>query len=206
MEETKTTTTGTEQTTEQNTTKPNTEPETTGTDSGEVEKPEVTVESVMAELAQAKAEAEKTKKALDKALKEKGDLTKKYRETLTEQQRVDMEKQEQDEEHRAYVMELEEFKKKAEAKERYMMQGMTADVATKAAEAEVSGDMAALSEIQRQHTESVLKEAKSEWQKSIPQAQFGTGEYSSMTKEEILKISNPQERQRAIAQNLNLFK
>lgn len=195
-----------QQTAEPQATEPKTEPATTGADTGEGEKPEVTVESVMAELAQAKAEAEKSKKALDKALKEKGDLTKKYRETLTEQQRVDMEKQEQDEEHRLYVLELEEFKRKTEAKDRYMMQGMSTEVATKAAEAEVSGDMAALSEIQRQHTESVLKEAKSEWQKSIPQAQFGTGEYSSMTKDEILKISNPQERQRAIAQNLNLFK
>ena len=204
MEDVKTTT-GTEQTTEP-TTEQKTDPTTPASEVGEGEKPEVTVESIMAELAQAKAEAEKSKKALDKALKEKGDLTKKYRETLTEQQRVDMEKQEQDEEHRLYVLELEEFKRKTEAKERYMLQGMSVEVATKAAEAEVTGDMEALSEIQRQHTENELKAAKEEWQKSIPQIQFGTGEYSSMTKDEILKISNPQERQRAIAQNLNLFK
>ena len=102
-------------------------------------------------------------------------------------------------------MELEEFKRKTEAKERYLMQGMSVEMATKAADAEVSGDMEALTDIQRQHTEATLKAARAEWQKSIPQPNFGTGEYSSMSKKDILAIKDTAERQKAILANRQLF-
>lgn len=167
--------------------------------------PEVTMESLMEEIARLKTSEQKTKLALDKALKEKGDLTKQYREVLTESQQAKIDKETADEEHRQYVSELEAFKRKTEAKDRYLMQGMSADMAEKAAEAEVSGDMDALADIQKQHTETVLKNAKTEWQKSIPQLQFGVDGNSTMTKEQILGIKDEQERIRAIAKNINQF-
>ncbi len=167
--------------------------------------PEVTMESLMEEIARLKTSEQKTKLALDKALKEKGDLTKQYREVLTETQQAKIDKETADEEHRQYVSELEAFKRKTEAKDRYLMQGMSTDMAEKAAEAEVSGDMDALADIQKQHTETVLKNAKTEWQKSIPQPQFGVDGNSAMTKEQIFGIKDEQERIRAIAKNINQF-
>lgn len=167
---------------------------------------EVTMESLMEEAARARAAEQKMKLALDKALKEKGDLTKQYREVLTESQQAKIDKENADEEHRQYVAELEAFKRKTEAKNRYLMQGMGAEMAEKAAEAEVSGDMDALADIQKQHTETVLKSARAEWQKTIPQPKFGVDGNADMSKEEILAIEDPVKRRMEIAKNISKFR
>lgn len=138
--------------------------------------PEVTIESLMARVAELEAEGKKNKTALDKALKEKGDITKQYREVLTEAQQAKIDKENADEEHRQYVAGLEEFKKKAEAKARYALQGMSVELADKAAEAEIAGDMDALATIQRQNTENLIKQKEAEWLKSRPQVATGAGE------------------------------
>lgn len=162
-------------------------------------------ESLMAEIARMKVNEQKMKKELDKALKEKGEVTKALRAKQTAAELEDEAKREEEERHQAYVAELEEFKRKTEAKERYLMQGMSVEMAARAADAEVSGDMDALTDIQRQHTEATLKAAKEEWKKSIPQPQHGNGEYSSMTKEEIMAIKDNDARIQAIARNQHLF-
>lgn len=173
----------------------------------ENKEPEVTVESLMARVAELEAKEAKTKAALDTALKEKGEITKQYRATLTEAQQAKLDQEAADEEYKAYVAGLEAYQKKNEAMKRYMtVQKMPADLAEKAADAEIAGDMDALTAIQNQHSESKLKEARADWQKSIPQPQFGTGEYSSMTKEEIMAIKDDETRVQAIAQNQHLFK
>lgn len=171
----------------------------------ESNEPEVTVESLMAELAELKATNERNKKALDKTLKEKGDLTKQYRDLLSDSQKAKLDKEAADEEHKQYVTSLEEFKHKTEAKDRYIMQGMTPEMASEAAEAEVTGDMDKLAEIQKQHTELLLKEKERELIETRQQPEFGTGEYSSMTKEQIFAIKDREERKKAIAANMNLF-
>ncbi len=162
-------------------------------------------DALMAEIARMRVSEQKMKKELDKALKEKGEVTKALRAKQTAAELEDEAKREEEERHQAYVMELEEFKRKTEAKERYLMQGMSVEMATKAADAEVSGDMEALTDIQRQHTEATLKAARAEWQKSIPQPNFGTGEYSSMSKKDILAIKDTVERQKAILANRQMF-
>lgn len=162
-------------------------------------------DALMAEIARMRVSEQKMKKELDKALKEKGEVTKALRAKQSAAELEDEAKREEEERHQAYVMELEEFKRKTEAKERYLMQGMSVEMATKAADAEVSGDMEALTDIQRQHTEATLKAARAEWQKSIPQPNFGTGEYSSMSKKDILAIKDTAERQKAILANRQLF-
>lgn len=177
------------------------------TDNPDVENAEsgANTDALMAEIARMKVSEQKMKKELDKALKEKGEVTKALRAKQTAAELEDEAKREEEERHQAYVMELEEFKRKTEAKERYLMQGMSVEMATKAADAEVSGDMEALTDIQRQHTEATLKAARAEWQKSIPQPNFGTGEYSSMSKKEILAIKDTAERQKAILANRQMF-
>ena len=143
---------------------------------GSGSEPEVTLESLMAKIATLEVENKKNKAALDKALKEKGDITKQYREVLTEAQQAKIDKENADEEQKQYVADLEKFKKTAEAKARYALQGMSEEMAVKAAEAEINGDMDALATIQKQHTETLIKQKEAEWQKSRPPVNAGTGE------------------------------
>lgn len=178
-----------------------TETSTKATETNEPSTP--TVEELLAQLATERATNEKNKAALDKALKEKGDLTKSLRAKQSAEELEAEAKKEQEEQQKAYIAELETFKHKAEAKARYAMQGMDAETAEKAAEAEISGDMDALSKIQMQHTETLVKQKQAEWMKSRPQP--NAGQYSSMTKEQILAITDRDERIKAIAMNPNLF-
>ncbi len=179
-------------------------PDTTANETGaEDNKP--TIEELMAQLAQEKAARAKDKAALDKALKEKGELTKNLRARSTQQQMEEDAKREEEEARTAYIKELEAYKHKNEAKERYLLQGMTAELATKAADAEVSGDMDALADIQKQHTDALLKAKEKEWKASRPPLNAG-GAASGMSREEVFAIGDTEERVKAIAQNIELFK
>lgn len=66
-------------------------------------------------------------------------------------------------------------------------------------------DHASIALIIEREKEKAVKEAKAEWQKSIPQPNFGTGEYSSMSKKDIMAIKDSAERQKAILANRQLF-
>lgn len=154
----------------------------------EANEPEVTMESLMERIASLEVENKRNKAALDKALKEKGDITKQYRDVLTEAQQAKIDKETADEEHRQYVESLEMFKAKAEARARYALQGMSEEMAVKAAEAEISGDMDGLAMIQKQHTEAIIKAKEAEWLKSRPQVNAGSGNESIVTKEQFEKM------------------
>ena len=162
-------------------------------------------QELMAQIAQLKADATRYKTALDKALKENGGLTKQLRARMNAEEQEEAAKAEAEEQRKAYIAELEGYKQKNEAKERYLLQGMSAELAVKAAEAEVTGDMDLLADIQKQHTDSLIKAKEAEWKKSRPAVNAGDGD-ATMTKEEIFAIKDASERQKAIAKNLALFK
>lgn len=61
-------------------------------------------------------------------------------------------------------------------------------------------DHASIALIIEREKEKAVKDAKAEWQGSQRQPNFGTGEYSSMTVEEAMKIPNREQRLRALAQ------
>lgn len=164
-----------------------------------------TVEELMAQLAQERAARVKDKAALDKEMKKNQELTRSLRSKQTQQEIEDDAKREEAERLQTYVAELEAYKHKNEAKERYLLQGMNAELATKAAEAEVKGDMDALADIQKQHTTALLKEKEKEWKASRPQLNAGSGTGSGMSKEEIMAIADTEERIKAMAQNMELF-
>ena len=157
------------------------------------------------QLAEERAVRAKDKAALDKALKQVGDLTKQLRSKQTQQEIDDEAKKAAEEETKEYISSLEAYKRENEAKERYLLQGMDTEMAKKAASAEVAGDMDALVNIQRQHTETLIKAKEAEWKKSMPKAYIGDGNYPAMTKEEILAIEDDEERTKAIARHLNMF-
>lgn len=162
-----------------------------------------TYEDALAEIAAARAEAKKLKAERDAALKKAGDTTKALRAKQSEEERKAEEEQAKLEERNEYIKGLEEYKARNEAKNRYLIQGMDAELAAQAAEAEISGDMDALADIQKKHTESLIKAKEAEWKKNSPRVNFSSD--SSMTKEEIMAIADEGERQRAIAQHLDLF-
>lgn len=160
------------------------------------------IEEVMARAAQAEADAKKWKNEFDKQSSQIASLKKTVQSLQTAEQRKESEDREAKEAFEAEHARLQNFEKRTLAKDRYLMQGMSVEMAEKAADAEVSGNMDELANIQKQHTESTLKSARAEWQKSIPQPQFGTGEYSSMTLDEAMKIPDREQRLRAIAKSL----
>lgn len=183
------------------TTTPDTD-QTSGTNEPENETVK-TYEDALAEIAAAKAEAKKFKSERDAALKKAGDTTKALRARQSEEERKAEEEQAKQEERNEYIKGLEEYKARNEAKNRYLIQGMSTELAEQAAEAEVTGDMDALAEIQRKHTEALIKAKEAEWKKNSPRVNFGSD--STMTKEEILAIDDDNERQRMMAQHLELF-
>ena len=191
-------------------TEDSTQPDESGNDTGNEgtqgdDKPAKTYEDAMAEIAAAQAEVKKLKAERDNALKKAGDATKQLRAKMTEAE-LEAEKQAQEsEERQAYLKDLETYKAENEALKRYRLQGMSEDLAAQAAKAEIEGDMDALADIQKQHTQALLKEKEAEWKASRPRVNIGNGEDSSMTKEEILAIKDVNERQKAIAAHLDLF-
>lgn len=190
-----------------------TEDVTVTTDEADTEKTK-TYEDAMAEIAAAQAEAKKAKADRDAALKKAGEATKQLRAKMTEAE-LEAEKVAQEkEEHDAYVKDLESFKRKTEAKERYANQcgaelsdlKLVAELAEKAADAETKGDMDTLADVNRQYVQAIRKQDKAQFMGSRGRVNFSDGDDStSMTKEEILAIKDPKERQIAIAKNLKLF-
>lgn len=131
--------------------------------------PEITLESLMAEMAKLKAENAKNKTALDKALHNNGELTKQLRAKMTASEQEEEAKREAEEAQKNRIKDLENYKAKSEARERYMTTiGMTPELAKEAAEAEVAGDMDALASVYKRHQEAALKAHEAEWLKKRP--------------------------------------
>lgn len=102
---------------------------------------EVTVESLMAQLAQANAANAKLKADNDKLCTSEGNLRKQLRAKQTAEEQEAEAKAEQQAQHEAYVKDLEKFKAVTESSERYLSMGMDKDLARATATAEVEGAM-----------------------------------------------------------------
>lgn len=147
-----------------------------GQEENQENKQQPTIEELMTALAKEKAEKAKLKNSFDEAASEAAKFKKQLRERQSAKEIEDEEKLKAQEEQKRYIAELEAFKKKAEAEARYALQGMNKELATKAAEAEVKGDMDELASIQRKHTETLLKEKEKEWLKNRPDVNAGNGD------------------------------
>lgn len=163
------------------------------------------IEELQARLAAKEAAYAKLKAANDKTSKSEAELKRQLREKMSTQEQEAAIKEEEAQRQKEYIESLEDYKRRNEAKERYMMQGMDGELAVKAADAEVTGDMDALADIQKQHTDNLLRAKEAEWKKSRPRVNFGDGSYSNMTREEIMAIDDRTERRKAIAANQELF-
>lgn len=154
--------------------------------------------------AKAEADRDRFKKSVDKLTSEVAERNRKDRAKLSEEERVAAERQE----------EYERLKEKAEADARELnhlkavsaYKGISEDkVVEKLIEAISDSDHAAIAKIISDECEKAVKAKEAEWKVNRPAGYVGSGSYPSKTKEEIKAIKDPLERQRAIAENIELF-
>lgn len=161
-----------------------------------------TIDELMAQLAAEKAEKERYKNANDKLSKEAADTKRQLRAKQTaEEQEAEAQKEAKrlaDEERETLRKENNRFKAIAAYKS---LDEKTVD---KLLEAVSDADHASISAIIEAEVQKAVKEAKAEWMKSRPPV--NVGQYSSMTKEQIMAIADRDERRKAMAQNMDLFK
>ena len=160
------------------------------------------VDALMAELAAEKAARLKDKAALDKALKEKGDLTKTLRAKMTASEQEEELKKEaerqREEELNSVKSELNHIKAVA-AYKAISDEKIVEELINAISDA----DHAAIANIIENEKSKAVKIAQAEWMKSRPPVNNGSG--VAMTKEQILAIQDQAERQRMIAANMELF-
>jgi hypothetical protein len=148
-----------------------------GTDkNGQEQEQPVTIESLMADMAKLRAENAKIKLDRDKALHNNGELTKQLRAKMTASEQEEAAKKEREEAQQKEIDDLKNYKRRSEARERYLTLGMSPEHAKQAAEAEVAGDMEALANVQKLHTDTLLKTKEAEWLKSRPDVNSGHDE------------------------------
>ena len=195
MADTNTTTT----TTKATETQVNTGQEPTTTQENETKTP--TVEELMAQLASERAEKEKYKNASDKASSEVAQYKKQLRSKQTAE--------EQEAEAKAEAERLQNEKYENAIKELNHMKAVSAykNVSEKSIEtlieAVAEGDHSAIATIIDNEVKAAVTAAKAEWMKTRPAV--NAGKYSSMTREQIMAISDRDERLKAIALNPTLF-
>ena len=161
-----------------------------------------TVEELMAQLASERAEKERNKLALDKALKEKGDITKQLRAKQTaEEQEAEAKKEAQ----RIADEEIESMRKELNHIKAVNAYKNISDekVVEKLIGAISESDHNSISQIIANECKKAVAEAESKWLKDRPRVQHG--QYSGLSKEQIMTISDRNERLKAIAENQNLF-
>lgn len=157
--------------------------ETTGTEPKADTK---TAEEMYAELL---AENKRMKKAVDKATADASDWKKKFLATQSESEKLSMEKAERD---AALKEELEALRKESKVNKfakSFMACGYSEEMATKAAEAQYSGDTDELFRLQKLHSENMAKQIRADIMKSMPVPATGNDDGVHITQEQFDKMS-----------------
>ena len=160
------------------------------------------IDELLAQLAQERADKEKYKTANDKLSKSEAEMKRQLRAKLTaEEQEAEAQKEAQrlaDEERESMRRELNHIK----AVNAY--KGIEDEKAVETLIDAVSeADHIAIATIIENEKKKAVAIAEAEWLKTRPRMQ--SGQYSSMTKEQIMGIADPSERVKAIASNPHLF-
>ena len=161
--------------------------ETTETTTKENDAPKV--EDLMSELAQLKADMARNKNALDKALREKGEITKKLREKQTAEEAEAEAKAEAEAARAEREAEMEKTIATYEAKSMFAEMGLSGNDLETAVKAKIDGDEKTVYSVIVKHFEkkyeSALKTKESEWLGNRPQVNVGVGESgTALTKEQ----------------------
>lgn len=175
------------------------DPKTESETEPEIDGSKPTVEELMAKIAEKDVEVQKLQNKNNALSSENAKQKQIIRANQTAEQREADEK--------AEALRLANEEKEAAQKELNHMKAIAAyknisdeKVVENLIEAISDSDHASIALIIEREKEKAVKEAKAEWQKTIPQPNFGTGEYSSMTVAEAMKIPDREQRLRALAQ------
>lgn len=145
-----------------------------------------TAEEMYAELL---AENKRMKKAVDKATADASDWKKKFLATQSESEKLSMEKAERD---AALKEELEALRKESKVNKfakSFMACGYSEEMATKAAEAQYSGDTDELFRLQKLHSDNMAKQIRADIMKSMPVPATGNDDDVHITQEQFDNMS-----------------
>ena len=117
----------------------------------------------------------RSKVALDKALREKGELTKQLRARMSAEEQLAAAKKEAEEAKDRELEELKGWKAKVEATERYKSLEMDDTLAKETAEAEISGDMEKVRSCFERHIKAVKENTLKKFLADRPQIAAGNG-------------------------------
>lgn len=192
-----------ENVTTQNTETTVTENQQTATNQTDNTSKSPSVEELMAQLATAKADAEKYKNANDKLSKSEAEMKRQLRAKLTaEEQEAEAQKEAQrlaDEERESMRKELNHIKAvnayKSIPDEK---------VVENLIDAISDADHNTIAQIIENEKKKAVAEAEQQWMKDRPRVNHG--QHSTMSKEDIMAIKDPYERQSIMAQNIELFR
>ena len=155
-----------------------------------------------ATIAQAQSENEKLKRVNDKLSKENAENKRQVRATMTADEQAKAEQEE-------LIKQLKERAEQAEAENNHnkavaSYKDISDDtVVEQLIDAISDKDHASIAKIIANEKAKAVKDAQAEWMKSRPPVNNGT--FTSMSQDEIMKIKDPIERQKAIAQNISSF-
>jgi len=150
------------------------------------------VEELLAKIAQLESDSVKNKSVLDKALKEKGEITKRLREKQTAEEaeaeaRAEAEKQREERE-----AEKDKIIARYEAEKRFLAMGMSGEVLESAVKAKLNGDedglYSVISKFFNDKANADIKAKENEWLGNRPPVNVGVGNSSALTKEQFNKM------------------
>lgn len=141
------------------------------------------------ELAKAMAEIKKLKSTADKNASEAADYKKKWRSTLDEQQQANLAKEEADKAMREELEALRRESSVSKFEKQFLAMGYSAELATKAANAQIDGDLDTLLGVQSSFIEQIKKNVKAESTKNMPTPPISNDAETSMTQEEFDKLT-----------------
>ena len=145
-----------------------------------------TAEELYAELL---AENKRMKKAFDKASGEAAEYKRQLMATKSDAEKLSMEKAERD---AALKEELEALRKESKVNKyakSFMACGYSEEMATKAAEAQYSGDTDELFRLQKLHSENMAKQIRADIMKSMPVPATGNDDDVHITQEQFDNMS-----------------
>lgn len=158
----------------------------TETKTDEVKTESKSAEEQMAELL---AENKRLKKAVDKSSSDASSWKKKYMDTQSESEKLNMEKAERD---AAIKEELEALRKESAINKfakSFMSCGYSEEMATKAAEAQYSGDTDELFRIQKSYMDNMEKKIRADIMKTMPAPATGNDDVPAITQEQFDKMT-----------------
>lgn len=151
------------------------------------------------------SEIENYRKMISKANTEAAEWKRKHNALLTEEEQAKVARETEYQAMKDRVETLEKEKTVATYNASFASMGYKPEMATKIAEALADGKMNEVFAAMKQHGEDREKELRAEILKSTPKPSTAGGTGETLTREGILAIADPVERQQKIAENITLF-